>query len=165
MLLKIKINNRDRIAYFMILRKLEELPKTGKILCLDVGKKTLGVAICDAFRMIATAYPTIRRTKWKNDKKTIEKYITENNIACFVVGWPVNADGTKSSSTDAAESFADTLEETFKLPVLLFDETYSTKQAEEAMFSAGVNRKRAKEKNLDSVAASFILQNLLNSIN
>lgn len=148
----------------MILRKLEELPKTGKILCVDVGKKTLGIAICDKLRTIATAYPTIRRTKWKNDKQIIEKYIKENEIECFVVGWPVNADGTKSGSTDAAESFADTLADTFGMPVMLFDETYSTKQAEEAMLSTGMNRKKAKEKNLDSVAASFILQNLLNSI-
>jgi putative holliday junction resolvase len=148
----------------MPLRKLEELPKTGKMLCLDVGKKTLGIAICDKFRSIATAYPTIRRTKWKNDKQIIADYIVSNEIEVFVVGWPVNADGTKSSSTDAAESFADTLEQEFKLPVMLFDETYSTKQAEEAMLSTGMRRKKAKERNLDSVAASFILQNLLNSL-
>ena len=148
----------------MPFRKLEQLPSSGKILCLDVGKKTLGIAICDKFRTIATAYPTIRRTKWKIDKQVIEKYIAENDIECFVVGWPVNADGTKSSSTDAAESFADTLESTFNMPVLLFDETYSTKQAEEAMLSTGMRRKKAKERNLDSVAASFILQNLLDSL-
>lgn len=148
----------------MILRKLEELPKTGKILCLDVGKKTLGIAICDALRTVATAYPTIRRTKWKNDKQVIEKYIRENNIECFVVGWPINADGTKSSSTDAAESFADTLFDTFAFPVMLYDETYSTRQAETVMLNSGMTRKKAKEKNLDSVAASFILQNLLNSL-
>ncbi|PPR09237.1 MAG: putative pre-16S rRNA nuclease [Proteobacteria bacterium] len=147
------------------IRDLKEFPQKGKILCLDVGKKTLGIAICDALRTVATAYPTIKRTKWKNDKQTIAKYIQENNIECFVVGWPVNADGTKSSSTDAAESFADTLADTFELPVLLFDETYSTKQAEEAMLSTGMRRKKAKERNLDSVAASFILQNLLNSLN
>lgn len=148
----------------MPLRKLEELPKTGKMLCLDVGKKTLGIAICDKFRSIATAYPTIRRTKWKNDKQIIADYIVSNEIEVFVVGWPVNADGTKSSSTDMAESFADTLEQEFNLPVMLFDETYSTKQAEEAMLSTGMRRKKAKERNLDSVAASFILQNLLNSL-
>jgi putative Holliday junction resolvase len=148
----------------MPFRKLEQLPSTGKILCLDVGKKTLGIAICDALRTIATAYPTIRRTKWKNDKQVIAKYIEQNRIECFVVGWPVNADGTKSSSTDAAESFADTLENEFGLPVMLFDETYSTKMAEEVMLSSGINRKKAKEKNLDSVAASFILQNLLDSL-
>tara|TARA_Y100001960_G_scaffold311048_1_gene371227 strand:+ start:31 stop:477 length:447 start_codon:yes stop_codon:yes gene_type:complete len=148
----------------MPFRKLEQLPSTGKVLCLDVGKKTLGIAICDALRTIATAYPTIRRTKWKNDKQVIAKYIEQNRIECFVVGWPVNADGTKSSSTDAAESFADTLENEFGLPVMLFDETYSTKMAEEVMLSSGMNRKKAKEKNLDSVAASFILQNLLDSL-
>jgi|TARA_Y100001960_G_scaffold187706_1_gene196852 putative Holliday junction resolvase len=148
----------------MPFRKLEQLPNAGKILCLDVGKKTLGIAICDALRTIATAYPTIRRTKWKNDKQVIAKYIEQNRIECFVVGWPVNADGTKSSSTDAAESFADTLENEFGLPVMLFDETYSTKMAEEVMLSSGMNRKKAKEKNLDSVAASFILQNLLDSL-
>jgi len=147
-----------------VTREIKELPQTGKILCLDVGKKTLGIAICDKFRTIATAYPTIRRTKWKIDKQVIEKYIVENEIECFVVGWPVNADGTKSSSTDSAESFADTLESTFEMPVLLFDETYSTKQAEEAMLSTGMRRKKAKERNLDSVAASFILQNLLDSL-
>ena len=148
----------------MPFRKLEELPKTGKILCLDVGKKTLGIAICDKFRMVATAYPTIRRTKWKIDKQVIAKYIVDNQIEVFVVGWPVKLDGTKSSSTDAAESFADTLEGEFNMPVLLFDESYSTKQAEEVMLSTGMKRKKAKEKNLDSVAASFILQNLLKSL-
>lgn len=149
----------------MILRKKEDLPKTGKILCLDVGKKTLGVAICDKFRTIATAYPTIKRTKWSIDKQKIAEYISTNEIECFVVGWPINEDGTKNSITDMTESFAYALAQEFEMPVLLHDETFSTKQAEQVMFEAGINRKKAKQKaNLDSVAASFILQNVLDSL-
>lgn len=148
-----------------VIKNIQEVPKSGKILCIDVGKKTLGIAICDKLRTIATAYPTIKRTKWKHDKQFIEKYIQENEIEIFVVGHPLNQDGSKSSSTDVAESFADTLFTEFNLPVFLFDETYSTKMAEQVMLESGINRKKAKEKsNLDSVAASFILQNLLDSL-
>ena len=94
----------------MPFRNIEELPKSGKILCLDVGKKTLGIAISDKRRTVATPYPTIRRKKWKFDKEIITKYIKENEIEIFVVGWPIKQDGTKSNITDMTESFADTLE-------------------------------------------------------
>lgn len=148
----------------MPFRNIELLPKKGKILSIDVGKKTLGIAISDKLRTLATPYPTIRRTKWKNDKKIIEKYIKENDVEIFVVGWPVFLDGTKSSITDMAESFADTLEKEFSLPVMLVDESYSTNQAEEVMLATGMKRKKAKEKNLDSVAASFILQKVIDML-
>ena len=144
-----------------VISKIEDFPKQGKILCVDVGKKTLGIAICDKLRTLASAYPTIRRTKWGNDKKEFAKYIEENRIECFVVGWPLHPDGAKFASTDVAESFADTLADEFKLPVLLFDERYSTKMAEKTMRATGMKRKNAKGNNLDSVAASFILESFL----
>lgn len=145
----------------MPFRNIEQLPKTGKILCLDVGKKTLGVAISDKTRLVATPYPTIRRKKWGYDKEIIAKYIKENEIEVFVVGWPILKDGTKSPITDMTESFADTLEKEFGLPVMLVDESYSTNYAEEVIKEAGVSRKKAKQKALDSIAASFILQKVL----
>lgn len=147
-------------------RKPETLPNTGKIICFDVGSKTIGVAISDAGRIIASPHKTIPRKKWSQDKGIIGQLITENNIVAAVVGLPLHMSGEISKSAQSADNFARLVEEELGIPVLLWDERLSTSAAESSMFEMRTGRqkrmtKKDAKQNVDSVAASLILQSVL----
>lgn len=150
----------------MVTRKPEELPKIGKIICFDVGSKTLGVATSDIMRVIASPQKTIIRTKWKNDKQIILQFISENNIVAAVVGLPLHMNGDISKSSQSAENFALLVEQDCGIPVLMWDERLSTSAAENSMFEMRTGRQKRMSKKdskqaVDSVAASLILQSVL----
>ncbi|MBI1363411.1 MAG: Holliday junction resolvase RuvX [Proteobacteria bacterium] len=150
-------------------RKAQDLPQTGKILCLDVGEKTLGIAVCDALRTIASPRTTIRRTKWGQDKQALGTLITTENITCIVVGLPLMMDGSQGASADRSLNFAKLVEDELGLPVLLWDERLSTAAAERSLFEQRTGRQtRASKKDikehLDSVAAALILQSVLDAL-
>jgi putative Holliday junction resolvase len=147
-------------------RKPETLPKTGKIICFDVGSKTLGVAISDISRIIASPHKTIQRKKWGEDKKIIQALISENNIVAAVVGLPLHMSGDISKSSQSAENFALLVEKECDIPVLMWDERLSTAAAENSMFEMRTGRQKRMSKKdskqaVDSVAASLILQSVL----
>src|SRR5689334_183652 len=134
----------------------------GKLAGLDVGTKTIGVAICDAGWHFAGPLETIRRTKFTKDVEILAAIVEREQIAGLVVGLPLNMDGTDSPRTQSTRAFARNLAP-LELPVLLWDERWSTQAVERAMIEADVSRARRAEK-VDALAAAHILQGAIDAL-
>ena len=136
----------------------------GKIIGFDNGKKTLGIAISDIHKRIALTHKTIFKSKLSNDLEILDNIITENKIISIVLGFPLNKDGTKGRSAQSAITFARILEQSFKLPILLWDERFSSIGIEREMIKAGIKKNKIKV-NIDAASATWILQSTLDAIN
>jgi putative holliday junction resolvase len=146
---------------------IEELPgrlKPGsRIAGLDLGSKTIGVALSDPGLGFASPLTTIRRTKFGRDAAALLALCAEHNVGGLVLGLPVNMDGTEGPRAQATRAFARNLGGLTALPIALWDERWSTAAAERAMLEADLSRaKRAKR--IDAVAASLILQGALDRL-
>ena len=138
------------------------LPPAGKLAGLDVGTKTIGLAICDPGWSFAGPAETIRRTKFTADLAALRAFILREAIAGLVVGLPLNLDGSDSPRTQSVRAFARNLEP-LGLPILLWDERWSTQAVERAMVAADVSRaKRALA--VDKLAAAHILQGAIDAL-
>lgn len=135
-----------------------------RILGLDVGTKTIGIAVSDELGWTAQGVETIRRNEEvpEEDWNKLEKLIKELNIEKVVVGLPKNMNGTIGPSGEACQQFAEEVKARFQLPVILWDERLSTVAAERMLVSANVSRKKRK-KVIDKMAAVMILQGFLDS--
>ena len=139
-----------------------ELPGAGKLAGLDVGTKTIGLAICDPGWSFAGPAETIRRTKFSVDLELLRAFIARQSIVGLVVGLPLNLDGSDSPRTQSVRAFARNLL-ALGLPVLLWDERWSTQAVERAMIDADVSRaKRAVA--VDKLAAAHILQGAIDAL-
>jgi len=138
------------------------LPATGKLLGLDVGTKTVGIAICDSQWHFAGPVEAIRRTKFSRDLERLRSLVERERIAGLVVGLPLNMDGTDSPQTQSVRAFARNLAP-LELPILLWDERWSTQAVERAMIAADVSRARRAEK-VDALAAAHILQGAIDAL-
>ena len=134
----------------------------GRLLGLDVGTKTIGLATCDASWSFATAAETIRRTKFTADLEQLKAFIARHSIAGLVVGLPLNMDGTDSPRTQSVRAFARNLAP-LALPILLWDERWSTVAVERAMIEADMSRAKRAEK-VDAHAAAHILQGAIDAL-
>jgi putative Holliday junction resolvase len=141
---------------------LAALPDGGKLAGLDVGTKTIGLAICDSGWHFAGPAETIRRTKFAKDLEALRAFIGREGIAGLVVGLPLNMDGSDSPRTQSVRAFARNLAP-FQLPILLWDERWSTQAVERAMIDADVSRAKRAEK-VDSLAAAHILQGAIDAL-
>lgn len=140
----------------------DALPNGGKLAGLDVGTKTIGLAVCDAGWHFAGPVETIRRTKFTQDLNGLRSFIDRESVVGLVVGLPLNMDGTDSPRTQSVRAFARNLAPT-NLPLLLWDERWSTQAVERAMISADVSRARRAEK-VDALAAAHILQGAIDAL-
>jgi len=138
------------------------LPDGGKLAGLDVGTKTIGLAICDVGWHFSGPVETVRRTKFTQDLKMLEAFTGRESVAGLVVGLPLNMDGSDSPRTQSVRAFARNLSP-LDLPVLLWDERWSTQAVERAMISADVSRARRAEK-IDALAAAHILQGAIDAL-
>jgi putative Holliday junction resolvase len=138
------------------------LPNAGKLAGLDVGTKTIGVAICDAQWHFAGPAETIRRTKFTADLAALTAFIGRESIAGLVVGLPLNLDGSDSPRTQSVRAFARNLAP-LGLPTLLWDERWSTQAVQRAMIDADVTRAKRAEA-VDKLAAAHILQGALDAL-
>lgn len=138
------------------------LPSAGRLLGLDVGTKTIGTALCDAGWSFASPADLIRRSKFTADKAALAAIITRERIAGLVIGLPLNLDGTDSPRTQSTRAFARNMEDT-ALPILLWDERWSTAAVERAMIAADVSRAKRADR-IDSAAASYILQGAIDAL-
>jgi putative holliday junction resolvase len=138
------------------------LPDGGKLAGLDVGAKTIGIAICDAGWRFAGPLETIRRTKFTQDLAGLRIIVEHEHATGLVVGLPLNMDGTDSPRTQSVRAFARNLAP-LGLPVLLWDERWSTQAVERAMIEADVSRARRAEK-VDALAAAHILQGAIDAL-
>lgn len=133
------------------------LPERGTLIGMDLGTKTIGLALSDRTRMIASALETIWRTKQTADIARLLVLAQEQAIAGFVLGYPINLDGTKGPRAQATTAFARALALATPLPILLYDERWSTVSAERALLEADTSRAKRATK-IDMVAAVIILQ-------
>jgi putative Holliday junction resolvase len=138
------------------------LPNAGKLLGLDVGTRTIGIAICDAGWHFAGPTETIRRVKFTQDLATLSGIIQREHALGLVVGLPLNMDGSDSPRTQSVRAFARNLAP-LDLPILLWDERWSTQAVERAMIEADVSRARRAEK-VDALAAAHILQGAIDAL-
>lgn len=129
---------------------------------LDVGEKTIGIAVSDVMFSIATPFVTIRRSKFSKDLEELRKAIKERNIGGFVIGYPVNMNGTEGPRCQSIRQFAKNCQEALALPMFLWDERMSSSAVERMMIEADLSRARRAEL-VDKLAASYILQGALNS--
>ena len=135
-----------------------------RIMGLDYGKKTVGVAISDPFLLTAQSVETITRSEENKLRKTcrrIEELIEEYEVGEIVVGLPLNMNGEKGERALLSENFADLVARRTGLPVHLVDERLTTVSADEILEESGV-RKSERKKVIDQIAAGFILQDFLN---
>jgi len=138
------------------------LPSGGKLAGLDVGTKTIGLAICDAGWHFAGPAQTIQRTKFTKDLEALRTFIAKEHVVGLVVGLPLSMDGTDSPRTQSVRAFARNLL-ALDLPTLLWDERWSTQAVERAMIDADVSRARRAEK-VDALAAAHILQGAIDAL-
>ena len=133
-----------------------------RILGLDYGSKRIGVAVCDELGMTAQGLATIARKNRRQDLEEIDGFIRTYNVEKIVIGYPIRLDGTEGIQCEKVSKFASILESAFSLPVIKWDETLSTKEAEEILIRANIARN--KRKNIvDKLAASLILQGYLDA--
>lgn len=138
------------------------LPDGGRLVGLDVGTKTIGVATCDSGWRFAGPLETIRRTKFTHDLARLRAIIEKEKVSGIVVGLPLNMDGSDSPRTQSVRAFARNLA-ALELPSLLWDERWSTQAVERAMVEADVSRARRAEK-VDALAAAHILQGAIDAL-
>lgn len=141
----------------------DALPDGGVLLGFDLGTKTIGTALCDAGWRFATAGKTLGRGKWGRDKERIAALIGERDVKGLVLGLPRNMDGTEGPRAQSSRAFARNLDEAFALPVLLWDERWSTASAEGAMIAQDMSRAKRAEV-IDSHAAAVILQGAIDRL-
>lgn len=148
----------------MICASIEEylaaLPANRAIAGLDLGDKTIGVALSDLRRQVATPIEVIRREKFTIDAGRLLALLEARGAAGIVLGLPLNMDGSIGPRVQATQAFARNLEKLTALPICYWDERLSTVAAERALLEADTSRKRRKEV-IDQVAAGYILQGAL----
>ena len=141
----------------------DALPEGGVLLGLDLGTKTIGVATCDAGWRYATAGKTIERSKFTKDCGKLRELVTARSVAGLVIGLPRNMDGTEGPRAQASRAYARNLSQALELPILLWDERWSTSSADAAMIGQDMSRAKRAEK-IDSHAAAIILQGAIDAL-
>ncbi len=139
------------------------LPRGARLIGIDVGTKTLGLALSDATRSIASALVTLRRTRLTEDLSRLVALAAQHGAGGFVVGLPLNLDGSAGPRAQATRAFVRNLAKATPLPVVFWDERLSTVAAQRALLEADMSRKRRAEV-VDKVAATLILQGALDRI-
>jgi putative holliday junction resolvase len=139
---------------------LSTLPASGKLLGLDLGTKTIGVAISDGMRYSATPLETIRRTKFTADATRLLELVAENQAAGIVLGLPLNMDGSEGPRAQSTRAFARNLAPKLTIPIVFWDERLSTSAVTRTLLEADVRRDKRAEV-VDKLAASYILQGVL----
>lgn len=135
----------------------------GRLMGLDVGTKTIGLALSDLSRMIASGLDTIRRTKFKEDARQLLEYVQRHQVCGLVVGLPLNLDGSAGPRVQSTLAFMRNLAQLTDLPMLAWDERLTTAEAERMLIEADASRRRRAEV-IDKVAATIILQGALDRL-
>jgi len=134
----------------------------GILLGLDVGSKTIGTAFCDNRWSIASPHQLIKRSKFSKDKTALENIIKNRDTRGIVIGLPLNLDGSHSPRSQSSRAFAQNIAD-FDLPILMWDERWSTIAVERAMIDADVSRSK-RAIHIDNGAAAYILQGAIDAL-
>jgi putative Holliday junction resolvase len=152
----------------MVFQSLSELfkylPKKSRLLGLDVGRKTIGLAVSDSDMKIATTVGTIRRSKFTKDVKNLDAIITERQVNGLVLGLPISMDGNEGPACQSVRQFAVNLDNILEIGITFWDERLSTSAVERLLIKeADLSRNRRSEI-IDKMAAAYILQGALDSL-
>ncbi|WP_379549643.1 Holliday junction resolvase RuvX [Qipengyuania sp. DGS5-3] len=139
------------------------LPDGGVLLALDLGTKTIGVATCDAGWRFATAGSTLPRGKFSKDCGKLRELTQQRGAVGIIIGLPRNMDGSEGPRVQSTRAYARNLSEALGLPILLWDERWSTASADAAMIGQDMSRAKRAEK-IDSHAAAVILQGAIDRL-
>ncbi|MCJ7994620.1 Holliday junction resolvase RuvX [Rhizobium cremeum] len=141
----------------------ETLPPGRPVAGLDLGTKTIGLAMSDIGLRFASPRPVIKRTKFTKDAEILIDFAVREKIAAFVIGLPMNMDGSAGPRVQATRAFVRSMSEKTDIPFVYWDERLSTVAAERALLEMDVSRAKRSER-IDSAAASFILQGALDRL-
>jgi putative Holliday junction resolvase len=139
------------------------LPRKARLAGLDLGTKTIGVAVSDVERRIASPVETIRRTKFGADAARLRAIVEPLEVAALVIGFPLNMDGSEGPRVQSTRAFVRNLQPVLPLPVVLWDERLSTVAVTRALLAADASRARRAEL-VDKMAAAYILQGALDRL-
>jgi len=139
------------------------MPAGARLMGLDVGSKTLGLALSDVTRTIASGLTTLSRTKFSADARRLLELAQEHGVGGLVLGLPINLDGSEGPRAQATRAFARGLARLTAIPILFWDERLSTAAAERTLLEADMSRRRRAQV-IDKVAATLILQGALNRL-
>ena len=140
----------------------DALPMGGRLMGLDVGTKTIGVALCDAGWTIATPAELLHRAKFTADLSRLKAFAAAQAVKGVVIGLPLNLDGTDSPRTQSTRAFARNAAP-LGLPILLWDERWSTQAVTRTLLDADASRARRAEL-VDKMAAAYILQGAIDAL-
>lgn len=139
------------------------LGREGRLIGIDLGTKTIGLALSDPGRAIATPMQTLKRGKFSRDAEALRALCEEHGITGLVIGLPINMNGTEGPRAQSTRAFAANIAGNIALPILMWDERLSTSAVTRAMIEADLSRKRRAEI-VDQAAAGFILQGALDAL-
>jgi putative Holliday junction resolvase len=139
------------------------LPVKSRLMGLDLGTKTIGLALSDILQTIATPLQTIRREKFTTDIKILLQLAIDHDVSALVIGMPFNLDGSEGPRAQATRAFARNLGQHTELPLVFWDERLSTVAVERTLLEADASRKRRAEV-IDKMAAAYILQGALDRL-
>jgi putative holliday junction resolvase len=133
-----------------------------RVMALDVGDKTIGIAISDALLLTAQSRPTIRRKDLRSDVETLRQLAAENEVHEIVIGQPLHMDGRESPQSQKVARFAEEVRKILDVPIVFWDERLTSFEAEQHLERMGLNWRKRREQ-VDKIAAMIILQNYLDS--
>jgi putative Holliday junction resolvase len=139
------------------------LPRGARLMGLDVGEKTIGLAVCDPGLAVATPVETLRRGKFTADAEKLRRLAAERQVGGLVIGLPVNMDGSEGPRCQSVRQFAANLLERYDIPIAFWDERLSTAAVTRTLLEADMSRKRRAEV-VDKMAAAYILQGALDAL-
>jgi putative Holliday junction resolvase len=147
----------------LLVDAISTLPPRGTLIGLDLGTKTIGVATSDPDRRVATAVETIARKNFTTDAARVLRLAAERSAVGFVLGLPINMDGSEGQRVQSTRAFARNLSRLTEAPIMFWDERLSTASAERDLIAADVSRAR-RAAVIDQHAAMFILQGALDRL-
>jgi putative Holliday junction resolvase len=151
------------VATLTIEELAERLQPNQALAGLDLGTKTIGLSVSDLGRRFSTPRPVLKRIKFTQDAELLLTFAAKEKVAAFVIGLPVNMDGSSGPRVQATRAFVRSMSDKTDIPFVYWDERLSTVAAERALLEMDVSRAKRSER-IDSAAASFILQGALDRL-
>ena len=157
------MSNKNLITYdISIFTKI--IPELGSLLGLDLGDKKIGISISNDTRTLAISYDTIFRTKLSEDIEILKKIVLDNKIVAIVIGIPLNLEGKKGKKAQSIRRISQEINKTLMLPLLFWDERYSTVAVEKKMIIEGNISRKKRKLSIDKSAATWILEGAIERI-
>ena len=157
------MKNKKLITYDIIIFS-KMIPLSGSIMGMDLGNKRIGISISNTERTVSISYDTILRTKLSKDINIINKVVMENNIVAIIVGLPLNIYGKSGKQSQSIRRLAEEINNNIMLPLLFWDERYSTLAVEKIMLNEGKLLRNKRKLHVDKFAATWILEGAIQTL-